>query len=278
MKNNNLLKIAFTLFWGLFLIQLTYGQRNYSTVSMIGPEFKLVQKEKHKRFAVKLEIGKLFPSQKGIENYNGGGVDSLLSMIYSDPQLLEKLFESLGGEFFIGSFSEAPEFENFRQSGDNVYSISGAFRIHPSFDVMAQFVVYKTKVTADFPIVVFDELTYDIRSAKGLLTTDLCSRSIQFSGNYYPFKGIVQPLIGAGTTVVFTKSIGTHAKIGDQKMDMPKNTFEKSLGVLFNAGVKIMVFKNGFIQIDGQMFSVSSPNGNKTSWNKMLSFGAGVQF
>ncbi len=278
MKNSILLKVENTFFFALFLSFFAFGQSNSSTSSMFGPEYKMVTIDKAPRFSIQFETGKLFPSQKGIETYNGGGMDSLFSTIYSDPQLFEKLFETLGGEFFIGSFSEAPKFENFRQSNGTIYGFSGAYRLSQHFDGQLQFATYKTKVTAEFPIVVFDETTFETTAKNGSLATDLKSNTFQIIGNYYPISGVVQPFVGAGFSYTFTKHSVTKAQMGEVVFDLSENASAKSIGLIFTTGVETIILKNIVLQFNGKVFSVSDPDGSGAVWNKVLSGGVGVRF
>jgi hypothetical protein len=238
----------------------------------------MVSIEKAPRFTVQVEFGKLFPSQKGIENYNGGGMDSLLQKMYSDPQLFEKLFETLGGEFFVGSFSEAPKFENFRQSNGNYLGVSGAYRVNSHFEAKVQFSAYKTQITADFPIIVFDQNSFETQNLKGNLTTDLKTKTLGISGNYYPLTGIIQPYAGVGVLYSSTNSSVTKAQMGEVVFDLSENPKLNSFGLTFNTGVALIIHSNIILQVNGQLFSVAAPNGGGTVWNKVLSGGVGVRF
>jgi outer membrane protein W len=278
MKNYSFLKIAYSFIFVFFIHFFANGQNNFASLSLHGPTYKIVSAEKAPRLAIQIDFGKLFPSQKGIENFNGGGMDSLLSNIYSDRELFEKLYENLGGEFFIGSFSDAPKFENFQQTKGNYIGISGAFRFSPHFETSIHFATYKVEVTAEFPIIVFDEMTFETYSTNGNLMTELKSNTIQLSGNYFPFSGNIQPYAGVGLVYSTTKSSQTKTQMGEVAFNLSENPAANSFGLIFKGGVEVIVYKNIFLNFNGQIFSVSATNNSGTNWNKVLSGGVGVRF
>lgn len=278
MKNNILFKIAYPLFFVSIFYFTAFGQNSLSTIYLPGPGSKMAPVENEKRFSVMPEFGYLFPHQSGIESYNGGGMDGLKHKIYSQPQLLEQLFEKLGGEFVLGSLSGVAEIENFQQNGSNYFGISGAYRLNNYLATAIHFSAYKTQVTAEFPFLVFDEMTFEPVTRKGDLSTDLQNHVLQLSGNYYPIQGNIQPFAGVGVIYSSTKVSETKAQIGGVAFDLSENPAMNSLGVSFNAGLSVNIFSHVVVQLNGRLFSVSSPDSNGMVWNKSLGGGIGVRF
>ena len=260
----------------VFLSTFLNGQNSLTSFTILGPDYKIIKAGKDLKFTVQLEFGKLFPSKKGIESNNGGSIETLQQTIYADPQLFEKLFESLGGEFFIGSFSEAPKFENFKQKSRNYFGLSGAFRFHPRFEIETQFGAYQTEVTAEFPIVIFDNYTFETTSTKGKIKSGLKSKVIQTSGNFYPLNGKVQPFLGVGVVYHFIKSSVTKAEMESVEFAFFETPKSQSFGLVLKGGIAVEILKNVVLTLEGQAFTISKAEGN--DWNKMLNGGIGIRF
>ena len=271
---NNILVLSLLCFFSLQL----FGQNTFSSNSLLGPEYKLILVENNPKFSLQIEFGKIFPGQKGIESYNGGGMDTLLQTMYTTPGLFEQLYESLGGEFFIGSFTEAPKFENFTQENGNYLGFSGTYRFGDHFEATFQFSAYQTNVAASFPVVIFDNSSFETTSSEGKISTDLKSNSIQVLGKYFPLTGKIQPFVGAGLAYTSTKSGVTKAQIHEVIFELQNNPSSQSLGGVIDVGVVVILYKNVQLQLSSKMFSVKAPDGKGMVWNKTLSAGLGCRF
>ena len=278
MKNNIFFKAIYFFSISMVLSLTAFAQSNLSEISMLGPGYKVLSQEKFNRYSLGTEVGHLFPLLKCIENYDGGGMDHLLNTMYSDPALLERLFETLGGEFFVGSMTGEAGFENFEQKGGFYFGASGACRLSPKITGKAHFGTYKTEITAEFPIVIFDQTTFEPVSAKGELSTTMRTNTFQITGNYFPFKGLVQPFAGAGVIYTSTKSSTTRAQLGTMAFDLSENLSNNSFGLAFHAGVEVAVHPNIVLQLNGQVFSQSSIEDERIAWNKALTGGVGFRF
>ena len=201
----------------------------------------------------------------------------LLARIYTDPILFEKLFETFGGEFFIGSFNEAPAFENFKLQGGHLYAFSAGYKLKPKLEAEIQFSKYKIKATTDFPIVAIDETTFEERNTTGHLKTTLKNTAIRVAVNYAPYSGIVQPYGGFGMTYTTTKSTQTDVQMETVVFNLSEHSAKQSFGFLIQIGARIFIQPNFFVKINGQVFSVKT-NSEAIRLDKNLSIGAGIRF
>ena len=124
--------------------------------------------------------------------------DEVNQVIYGDAALFEKLFESLGGEFFLGSFSEPPNFVNPISGRQHFFGVNGAYWWNDRFALEAGFSKGRSSSSIEFPITVIELDEGNTRALLGRLNTAQNFYAARLYAQLALFTGWMKAIISGG--------------------------------------------------------------------------------
>lgn len=125
--------------------------------------------------------------------------DALEKSIYSDPALLEQLFERLGGEFWFGSFSQPGTFGPVSSTPLRMYGLEAVIPIGKFMAIQTAVAQGQFSATSTFPVTVIHQQNGQTRQTEGLVSSVVKIQTAQLAGRAYLFSpGTLQAYAGAG--------------------------------------------------------------------------------
>jgi hypothetical protein len=135
----------------------------------------------------------------GATTFETDQMEGLLKNIYEQPGIYEQLAESLGGEFWLGTYSTAPVFTETttRPAKQGGITLTNEFWAHCEMGI--QFAYSNTMTEAHFPVTILDFGSTDPSpvTIQGDYTLQQKSIGLRTGGNYRFGNGAWQPLLGA---------------------------------------------------------------------------------
>jgi hypothetical protein len=192
--------------------------------------------------------------------------DALKEGIYSNAELTEKLLESLGGEFFIGSFSAPPKFEQYRFTNPRIFGMNTSIYFDRHFGIRLGAGKGYAAVSADFPITVIDLENGETQMVFGQVIHDRSFYNSFAQIQYVLFEGYLRMMFGAGVYYQYEKASTVDAMIGTERF--PIREIAARSNWYPNAEV-------GFqLQLSNRLVAEASAKARKTETN--IEYGAGV--
>lgn len=245
--------------------------------ALANPHYKLYS-PKPRRFYLLPEAGKLFPGKGGLEAFDGGGIDQLHQSLFSNPALLEQLFEKLGGEFFIGSFSAPGTLGDFRQEEDLYKGISAGIRLSPHWQLEGALGLYQSRITTGFPVTAFQPETPEPYSFSGQLSTELRNTEASLGASYFLCTGTVRPFAGLGLHFSGAKPGETEATIEGITFPLETVATFHSFGPYLTGGIAWQPAGPFLLRISGKGYMAKGPEKGKYRWNGLVAMGLGLSF
>ncbi|WP_020536947.1 hypothetical protein [Lewinella cohaerens] len=135
----------------------------------------------------------------GAATFETDQMEGLLKNIYEQPGIYELLAESLGGEFWLGTYSTAPVFtETTTRAGkQGGITLTREFWAHCEMGI--QFTYSNAMAEAQFPVTTLDFGSTDPSpvTIQGNYTLRQNAMGLRTGGNYRFGNGVWQPLLGA---------------------------------------------------------------------------------
>lgn len=233
------------------------------------------------RFLVELFGGTIFTPDDGTAWPLNDLLGKTQQEIYNDPVLLEKLFVRLGGEFFIGDFSEEPKPVNPQASNGWMWGFGTNYAITPNFSTTGSVGFAKHELNAGFPVTVFDFENGETQVLLGQLNVQISSIRAKLGGQYTLGQGTVRPFAGGGIQYARSTVREASANLGGVRIDSGLEMTTKSVGVYGTAGVE--VHPSDMLFLRASVFAArekveTGPAQSGTVWIPGLSIGAGVKF
>lgn len=222
------------------------------------------------------EAGITYSKGDGLSSYDGGGIEQLHHSIYSDPALLEQLFEKLGGEFFIGTFSAPASLEDFRQERGLYKGISGGLLLSPRWQVEGSLGFHQSRITARFPLTAFSPETYEPYSLEGKVSTETTYTEAGLGAAYNFAAGAVRPFAGLGLHYSGARPGVTQAHIAGVAIDMEQQEAFHAFGPYLSGGLSWNPAGPLLLRVSGKAFGAKAAPSEKNSLTGMLAIGLGL--
>ena len=244
--------------------------------SLASPNYKLYS-PKQARFCLLPEAGITFQNQESMEAFDGGGIDPLRQSLYSDPALMEHLFEKLGGEFLIGSYSKPATLDGFHCERSIYKGFSGGVQLSPQWQLDGSAGFNKSHITASFPMTAFQSETPEPYSFNGQLRTELRHTVASLGASYFLCTGAFRPFAGLGLHFSAVKPGVTAASIEGVSFPLETHEAYHSFGPYLAGGIAWQPGRPFLLRIVGKGYVADGPKGEHR-WNGLVAMGLGVFF
>lgn len=243
--------------------------------SLSGAAFKLYH-TRHPHLFLLPEAGMPFPARKEAIGFDDGSIDQVQQALYSDPAFLERMFEQLGGEFFIGALSAPAKLEGFEEEyGLYKGATIGVFAM-PHLRFEASYGQYRSRITAHFPVTAFRPETYEPYSLKGQLSMAAQHTEAALGASYAFGRGALQPFAGLGMHYSATRPGATQAAIAGLSFEVASHRPFHSFGPYFSGGLTWQPAGPVLLRLSGKAYTAKGQEGGKNALNGMLSLGLGL--
>ena len=155
----------------------------------------------------------------------------------SSPTIFESLYDELGGEFFVGSFSELAEWQNIKTQPIISYGLSTSLRLTDRFQLAGYYGKSETSVQAGFPITVFTEDGF-VEESEGFMESFIERHQARAEFNYLQAKKHVLFYFGACLQYNSEVEASSTAKIGRQIINIPSKSISANFQPGFSAGIQ----------------------------------------
>ncbi|MCB0706108.1 MAG: outer membrane beta-barrel protein [Saprospiraceae bacterium] len=233
------------------------------------------------RFTVELFGGIIFTPNEGTVWPLSQQLGDLEKQIFTDPGTFEKLFESLGGEFFLGDFSEAPKPLNPQATTSWIWGFGSNYSITPNFSVAGSLHFAHHELHAVFPVTIFNSTNGEMQSTMGQLNARVATMRGRIGGQYTLGQGLVRPFAGVGIQYTRAAVQDVNALLSGVPFDSELEVLTKSLGAYGTAGIEVHPTKLISFRVSAFTGSEKMETGSKqleTVWAPGLSIGAGLKF
>ncbi len=242
---------------------------------LTGPGYKLYSPPRAQVYLLP-EAGAIYSKGDGLSSYDGGGIEQLHQSIYSDPALLEQLFNKLGGEFFIGTFSAPATLGDFRQERGLYKGISGGLLLSPRWQVEGSLGFHQSRITARFPLTAFSPETYEPYSLEGKVSTETRHTEAGLGAAYNFAAGALRPFAGLGLHYSAARPGATQAHIAGVAIDMEQQEAFHAFSPYLSGGLSWKAAGPLLLRVSGKAFAAKSAPSEKNSLRGMLAIGLGL--
>lgn len=208
----------------------------------------------------------------GAATFETDQMDGLLKSIYEQPGIYEELAESLGGEFWLGTYSTAPIFTETttRPGKQGGITLTRAFGAHCEMGI--QFTYSNAMAEAQFPVTTLDFGSTDPSpvTIQGNYTLRQNAMGLRTGGNYRLGNGTWQPLLGAWVGIAQQQETTT-ASIADVSWQLGEAT-RTAFSYTLDAALRWQSPGKLFLNLQGQW---GQTGGDK---NYGIALGLGLNF
>lgn len=172
--------------------------------------------------------------------FGGDQYGDLEGSVYSDPAMFKNLFETLGGEFWLGSFSNPGTFSPPATTAQRSLGLQVMVPVGRFAAVGASVAQGKFTVSSTFPAMVVNPLNGETRQFEGRSSLDVKTQQLELSGRAYLFSpGTVQLFAGAAAQYVQQTSSMPTAELEDQTWTYGSETKSNFFGLSGQAGISL---------------------------------------
>lgn len=183
-------------------------------------------------------------------DFSDSDFEKINEKIYTDEDRFLRLFEKLGGEFFIGTFSAPGRFTNNRFQAPQFIGVDGKLLFQEHFVFAAGIAKGRSSVSSEFPVTIIGLEDGTSRSINGQLlkNTDLYNSYVQMQ--YILFLGYLQAVMGTGVDFQYSSASTIDAVIGAERFEVERQDSKSTiyprvdLGLRFKLNERLMIEAN----------------------------------
>lgn len=169
-----------------------------------------------------------------------------------DPNIMEQLFEKLGGEFFIGELSgpstPAIELEGSTQA---MPGLKFGLQLPRRFEFQASAQYFRNKWSGSFPVTVFplDQGTSIPKTIQGNMTATATGVLATADLAYFVSTGKIQPFIAGGVRGQFPIQTDSGAEIDGVQLPLEIRPLSTRFSPFASVGLRVGLGKNSFAEL-----------------------------
>ncbi|MCF8245851.1 MAG: hypothetical protein K9J37_06725 [Saprospiraceae bacterium] len=211
----------------------------FQPMTLTGGNAKIIPAGFRPYFQLELTGGVFLNNPTDANQQAANGMGQLQNTVFSSPELFEQLFQKLGGEFFIGNFSDPSQPGKVFKNQSPSLGLNIGLRLLPHLKIEAGASRSSSEFGAAFPVVVFGQQNGQPQTLQGNLRTEQQHLLAQFGGAWFLGKSTFQPFLGAGVQYARTAASTMQAELADTRFPVAKNSAGCSFGAYGTAGVEV---------------------------------------
>lgn len=239
-------KILFinALIWATILP--SFGQTVWNRIPLTGSEAKIISVVRQPRFNVNFTgtfpVGNVAPQNVQL---------SSLQNAAHAPEMIEQLFEKLGGEFFIGNLSGQQQ-QSIEMNG-SMSAMPGlglGMRLDRRFEIRTGLEQFRSEWSGQFPVTVFPHeqgQSVPPKTLQGNVHASASGFLLNIETAFFITAGNVRPYVSGGVRGQFPIQTDSGAEIAGVSLPLSIEPVGTSFSPYAGAGVQWNFWKNAFL-------------------------------